>query len=189
MNQVNISRYGREEGVLKTHIIVESILVGMLGIHAATLVQRFPPTAADRKQAAIAANQRLRFTAGRGLNSRGGRLDREGRPTAKRVVGFLLRDETLGEDIAYWQEIARQLPPDSSVELIGYCERSNCEGRVQPSALTAAAFRIMAYGEVVDSQAVLNADGDGKFVVAGQAGSVWRQLDTTPAAVAKELRR
>jgi len=171
---------------LKPHILVEGVLVGMLSAHAWSLHARLPISAEMRERSAIEANRRLRFQDGRGVDINGVRVEGVREPGTRRVVGFLLRAASLEEDLRFWSEVARVLPRTSGVRLVSYCDGPDCVARarrVRPDA-----FPVIAYGEVVDSQAVLNADAGGSFVISNsEVAAAWRNGALKPEDIARRV--
>ena len=141
------------------------------------------------ERSAIDLNQRLRLLDGRGVGVQGDHIDLGPHAKGEKLVAFLLRQETLLEDLKFWREVGRRLAPFSRVRLLAYCDGTAC-ARTVTAHLVDGDFRVIAYGEVVGSQAVFNADLQGRFVIAREpAGVPWREPGIRPADVAEGLRR
>src|SRR5436190_1045630 len=73
-----------------------------------------------RSTASKAENDRLRFGAGRGIDAFGMRVGMAAGTAGERIVGFVLREESLETDARTWSTVASLLPVGSKVRLCGY---------------------------------------------------------------------
>jgi hypothetical protein len=173
---------------MKAHLVIESVLIAILGIHGWFLLDKMPPTREAVERSATEANQRLRLLDGRGIGVQGDPIDLGPHLEGQRVVAFLLRHGTLSEDLNFWREVGRLLPPSSRVRLLAYCDGAACVQSVT-AQIKEGDFPILAYGETVAAQAVFNADLQGNFVIAREPGGTsWRHSGIQPVDIAKGLR-
>jgi len=168
-------------------ILIESVLIGVFAVHAWSLLGKTPLSMKGRARLLSETNLALKFTGGKGLGIHGERIDVSVGPAPKRVAAFLLRSTSLHDDVGFWMEVAKLLPARSIVRLVAYCDGDACVQALRKSPETST-FPIIAYGEVVDSEAVLNADLQGAFVASDHAGSIsWRTRGQTPETIVREL--
>ena len=106
-------------------------------------------------------------------------------------IAFLLRDETLSEDLAFWYNVSRSLLGAKAYELVGFCDGDACSKRAAQDS-RARAFRIIQYGEVVSAQALANADVKDSCILSPTSRSResnlrWRNTNATPASIMEEV--
>lgn len=176
------------EVAMKGQVFIEIVLIGMLGLYAWLLLGRMQEFRFDPRQEAIEASGQLLFTNATGIDIGGNRVDPAQIPNTNRCMAFLLRNTSLRADLNFWDNVASLLPKGSGVRLIGYCDGSACVEGVK-NDLRLADFPVIAYGDVVDSQALLNADAAGNFLLTDihhQPRSIeWRGLG--PASVVRSV--
>jgi hypothetical protein len=156
--------------LVKYRIAVQSTLTIMLAICARTLFLTMPISPQAVHDGLVQANQRLRFTRGIGVTIDNRLVDLTVASQKKRTVAFVLRNRSLAEDLAFWRDMAELLRPVPSLRLVGYCDSAACVSSAR-AVVDGGRLDILAYGEVVDTQAVLNADAHGDFIVGSAATS------------------
>lgn len=175
---------------MKREIVIEILLIGVLGIYGWLLADRVVAVRADPVQMAADANSRLPFTDGIGIDSLGQRIDPARFSGINRVVVFLLRSGSLDLDLKFWNSVGSLLPNGSGVELIGYCDGNACIEALEKNPLSME-FPVITYGEALDSQALLNADLEGNFLLAEKGKYArtigWRGSGRTADDVARSI--
>lgn len=170
-------------------MIVEIVLVLLLGGYGWTLSRDI---VRDERRAAARIESNMLLEIGRytGVDVSGRLLTPAATPEVDRVVTFLLRADSLGDDLATWREVANRVSDHRGVRLIGFCDGSQCAHYVRTAAQPLG-FTIMMYGEVVDLQAVLNADALAQCLVQKASsepfGVVWRQEGLTPEQISRRI--
>jgi hypothetical protein len=170
-------------------IIVEIVLLLLLGGYGWTLGREI--VREERRVAArIESNMLLGIGRYTGVDVTGRLLTPAASPGVDRVVTFLLRADRLGDDLAIWREVAHRVSDRRGVRIIGFCDDSQC-ARYVGAVAQPLGFTVMMYGEVVDSQAVLNADALAQCLVqkAGSEpfGVVWRGAGLTPGQISQRI--
>ena len=87
-----------------------------------------------------------------------------------RVTAFVLRGQTLSDDLTVWVQVENALPRQSGIQLVAYCDGRDCltsmsAGRARPP------FPVVGYAALIDAQAILNADFRGACLVKELANS------------------
>lgn len=168
-----------------TVIIIKAVLIGILGLHCWQLIDKMH-SPADHVRVVAEANTRLMFRHGIGVDVHGEQMDPRRIAGTRRTLAFLLRDASLSADAEYWRQVADLLPKTAGIRLVGYCDGSACADRMRSAALLPG-VPVVAFGEAIDTQAVLNADLTGNALLKGnlaRSRSIpWRDQGTTPAQV------
>ena len=149
---------------MQRQICIQLIFIVALSVYGWVIVQRTPHSALEHKHDVIESNKRLLFVDGAGIDVRGELVNSKATSETKRVVAFLLRESTATQDVEFWRDVERMLPKNSGVRLVAYCDGSACAKIVRELSLSSS-FPVILYGELIDSQAVLNADTEGAFVL------------------------
>lgn len=123
-----------------------------------------PPTAADLERKASNSNLRLRPLDARGIGVHGERIDPSAVPAITRIGAFVIRHASVAADVQFWREAANLLPAESTIQLVAYCDGEDCARTIRDE-FDLPEFPVIAFGEVVASQAVMNADLAGAFVI------------------------
>ena len=93
-------------------------------------------------------------------------------------------------DLAIWHEVALHLANHRGVRLVASCDGSRCAADVAAFA-DSLEFPVLVYGEVIDAQAVLNADFLGQCLVqktdTEAFGAKWRDAGLTPAQISQRI--
>jgi hypothetical protein len=152
---------------VKLETIAAAVLVGALAAGTLPLMKAFRGLRSQIRQEHISADitrQNLIVRSIRGVDV-SGRPRFELQPAkAKRFVLFGLRSATVSEELRIWDSLASHLVNEPNVYLIAYCDGVACASavsRTHPSSTLA----VLAYGEPITVQAVLNADAKGQFLV------------------------
>jgi hypothetical protein len=96
-------------------------------------------------------------------------IDIYGKKTADRTgsgireVVFLLRNSSLTNDLEFWNSVHSQIAQHHNLELIGYCDSSQCGDDVKRAG--APPFSVIAGGNARDIQSVVNADVNGQAYI------------------------
>lgn len=171
---------------LKGQVIVEIVLVAVLAAYGRQLVNRMPASPWSEIQQAVSTNERLLYTAAPGIDVRGQTVDLARGTSANRIAAFVLRTSNLAQDLGTWREVAGALPKESGIALVGYCDGSACAERVRINA-NPLPFPVIAYGEVVDLQAMLNADAAGALLFCENPGAEKRAAEKHMARVSRRI--
>lgn len=121
-------------------------------------------------QKRVERNNDLVFASGAGIDIFGNEIEpflvnnRDG--TEAFAVAFLLRHDSLDNDLKFWNEAASLLSELDTVRLTAYCDDARCVEAVRKNP-DMARFTILEYGAVVDMQAVFNSDANGEFCLRG----------------------
>jgi len=173
---------------LKGNLFVEMVLIGVLGVYGWVVAVRVSrlQAAASIERTILDRNETLVFRGASGIDVWGVPII-VGQPAGTpRLVAFLLRTTSLTGDLAFWREVAQRLPDGCGVHLVGYCDGASCREAVR-RVEQLGQLRIIAYGETIGSQAVLNADAQGKFLLKDQdtkARTVpWRGAGLNPGGI------
>ena len=174
-------------------VLAEVVLTAVLGGYGWFLVQGMPNPRVDLVQSVMDANTRLLLSDAAGIDVGGQFVSPTQLPGAKRVVAFLIRSGSVSADLEFWRGVARELPSDSGVRVVGYCDGHDCLAAVGTQRRPLVEFPVIAYGQVVDTQAVLNADVLGSFILKDNAKESrprslpWRGPNTRPVIVARQV--
>jgi len=80
----------------------------------------------------------------------------------KSVAAFLLRYDSLDADLQFWNEVSNHLSGIDNIRLTAYCENDRCVEAVRKKT-DMVDFTVLEYGEILDMQAVIEADAVGEF--------------------------
>ncbi len=105
-------------------------------------------------------------------------------------VAFLLRTNSLAQDLDFWNRVARQLQNHKQIHLVGYCDDERCADRVRQ--MQTPMFPVISHSDPIDIQAVLNADAEGKAIrkrppPIALSNIAWRGLNDTAEHTAQDL--
>lgn len=111
---------------------------------------------------------------------------------AKRNIVFLLRNESLQNDLNYWSHVKTLLDSNKEIGLVGYCDSQLCAESMRKGP--SLAFPVLAFGEAASIQAVANADANGEAILKkvgtpSQSKISWRGAENYPQRVAQEAIR
>jgi hypothetical protein len=111
-------------------------------------------------------------------------------PRIKTTVVFMLRGASLRADVAFWRGVRSRLSNDAGVRLVGYCDGDACANLVRGAAQSTG-FPVIAFGEIVNSESLINADTQGKCILLREEWRepkhvVWRAAGNTPQSVVTE---
>ena len=142
---------------------------------------------------AIENYNRLVFSDGAGIDVMGNKIDSvftsESDETERFVAAFLLRYNSLNDDLKFWNEVRSHLSEfDIDVRLTAYCENDRCIETVRKNP-DMAHFSVLEYGGIVDMQAIVSTDAAGGFWLRGNRfrRTKWRDETMTPYEVAKRI--
>lgn len=171
------------------------LLIAILGFYgcrlaneAWTLHQR-----GQMLQAVVDQNRKLVFGLEAGIDVSGTPVHVQTLNSTKRTIVFLLHGASIKADLKFWRSMEAALPVDSALRLVGYCNNDTCAEAVRREA-PVADFPVIAYGEIVSSQALVNADGDGNAILRNASHLetryvAWRVPGKSPEDVAREVIR
>jgi hypothetical protein len=135
----------------------------------------------------------LFFSEGAGIDVMGNKIEsiavnmRDG--TSKGIAAFLLRNDTIDDDIMFWNEVYDNLSAISMTRLIGYCENDKCIEFIKKNP-DKVHFTVLEYGGVVDMQAVIRADVKDEFWLNEQKSQKtikWRNGMASPIEIVKDV--
>ena len=142
---------------------------------------------------AIEGYNRLMFSDGAGIDIMGNKIDSiftdKADETERLIAAFLLRHDSLDDDLKFWNEVGGHLSElDIVVRLTAYCENNRCVEAVKKNP-GKAHFTVLEYGGVLDMQAVIGADAAGEFRLRGnRPGRIeWRDETATPFDIAMSM--
>jgi hypothetical protein len=143
------------------------------------------------EQAMRASNHRITFQSESGIDLRGNLIHPLPPTQADRSIIFLLRGTTLKADLDFWIRVKSLLPKESAVRLIGYCDGLICASTIRRSNQPPD-FPIIEYGEIIGSQALINADGLGYSILRREQWLQpklikWRAPESTPQETIREV--
>ena len=100
---------------------------------------------------------------------------------------FLIRGASLKADTDFWRSAAKIAAQFPNLRLVGYCDGQECAERLRSEKQTLP-FPVIAFGELLGTQALFEADGDGEAVVHSERWFVpknveWRSTASTPGSV------
>jgi len=109
---------------------------------------------------------------------------------AQRTIVFLLHGDKIGSDLAFWHRVKLLVPSDAGLRLVGYCDGIVCADAVRHEA-NRSDFPVIAYGEVISSQALINADAKGNSILRSEQwlhskNIKWHTPMSTPSIVVQE---
>ena len=141
-----------------------------------------------------ARNNTLVFRTAAGIDIHGNHIvDSAKASGVKRTVGFLIRTSHVRRDVEFISRVQQLLASRPEIRVVAFCDGIACShsGLVGDGAL---GFPIIAYGEVVSTEAVVNADALGLCVMRDSTRgdsrrTSWRSEKDSPATVVQELER
>jgi len=144
----------------------------------------------QRELTAQALNQRLVFQSALGIDVFGKLVYPLPPPEVDRTIVFLLRGKSIVSDLQFWHQVEGIVPTSSHIRLIGYCDSDDCINDIKAHR-EAFNFPVIAYGELVASQALINADEDGSSVLLREQWLIphflkWRTTDRRPLDIVRE---
>ena len=104
-----------------------------------------------------------------------------------RGLVFLIRGTSLKADLDFWRSAAKVAETSPTLRLVGYCDGQECAERLANDKQTLP-FPVIASGELLGTQALFEADSDGKAVVHSERWFMpksveWRSKASTPRSV------
>jgi hypothetical protein len=138
------------------------VLIIILGFYGWLLAKQTRALSEQTKtaQAIADANQTLGFLSESGIDVSGRLVSPFWPPGTKHTLVFMLRGTTVRADLDFWRNVATLLPKDAGIRLVGYCDGDDCANFVRSDARLPD-FPVIAYGEILSSQALVNADAQG----------------------------
>ncbi len=113
------------------------------------------------------ADPQFVFQTENGIDVTGSRVSPIPPPNIVRTVIFVLRAKSLSDDVNVWNGIYSRLPQHSGVRLVAYCDTDQCISQLQRRQQVP--YTVIAYGEIVSAQAILQADINGDYLVRSEA--------------------
>ena len=174
---------------------LKAVSTAVLALCAVSLQNQFyaASRAVDSERRLSVRSERLALQSLAGVDV-GGRLT-EAVPSGdvRRIVACAFRDATAEADLGKWLQLARDLSDVPSVRIVGFCEGPACVSAAGRASLPAN-MTVLASGESVASQAVLNADATGACYLTTEKLKLvrrvrWRDGTISPATVSSEIRR
>jgi hypothetical protein len=109
-------------------------------------------------------------------------------PQEERAVVFLLRSQSLYSDLTFWKAVQKELT--GGVRLIAYCNDDECSNFLKEQS--EKSFPVIAFGEVLGTQALMQADEDGECFVRSEYWLVakpikWRGTGASPETISESL--
>jgi hypothetical protein len=180
---------------MNRELLIEGVLIAVLAGYGGLLVTQVGAARLDAVRSTADANQRLLFADATGIDVLGERIHPARSPGRRGVVAFVLRSRSLGADLAFWREVAdlaSNVSSETRLEFVGYCDGAACADALK-NRQHLGRLTVIAYGEAIDSQAVLNADEQGDFVVKDRDQPPrrvwWRDRGLRAADIARDLVR
>jgi hypothetical protein len=179
---------------MKNRLIWKILLICILGVAGWYLFDTLQYVESNSPELKMIRDYKnLVFISGAGIDVMGNNIDAmdvSGNVGVnKGASAFLLRSGTVNADMKFWNEVSNNLPASNEIRLIGYCEDSKCIEFIKNN-LDKVNFTILEYGEVVDMQAVISADGADEFwlVEFGNREKVkWHDGSVSPLTIARRL--
>jgi hypothetical protein len=108
------------------------------------------------------------------------------------MIAFLLRGASIQEDLALWHQVFLLLPKDQA-RMVGYCDGDECVAAARRMQ-SPSGFSILAYGEMISAQSVVNADAKGFSIFSDNRHSgpklvAWRNAEDTPQSFVQKVLR
>jgi len=181
---------------MKKRIVWEILFICFLGFSAwylFGLLEHAKSNNHDLKR--IDRNNNLMFMSGAGIGIMGNKvgsilLNSQGESEVF-VAAFLLRYDSLSDDLTFWNEVGGDLTELDTVRLTAYCENARCIETLKENP-DVAHFTILEYGAVTDMQAVINVDAGGEFWLRGNKRLIkikWRDGTLTPVDIVNSIRQ
>jgi len=169
------------------------LLVIILGVYACSLGKDIMTLKRLREKEAIMAhsNTDLLYDQPSGIDVFGKHLVASSFGTKRNVV-FLLRNDSLHDDLNFWRHVAALLDTHKEIGLVAYCDGERCVDSIRK--MQTLAFPVMAFGEATAIQALVNADSDGNAIVKDvgtqkELKVSWRAAGYSPQMIAQEVVR
>ena len=107
-----------------------------------------------------------------------------------RKIVFLLRGSSLATDLGFWNSVNSQIAQHHDLELIGYCDSSQCVDDVKRAG--SPPFPVIAGGNARDIQSMVNADANGQAYILEQGRPSfnkieWRVSGNTAQKIVEEV--
>lgn len=93
-----------------------------------------------------------------------GRIEADSYAESNGTVFFLIRGARAKDDITFWHAIELLLPVDARIGLLGFCDGEACANALRECHTCLFDFPVIEYGEIVSSQAVVDADNEGEAI-------------------------
>ena len=177
---------------MKKRIVLEMALICIFGFTGWYLFGVMKQTESDNPELKeIESNNSLVFSYGTGIDVTGNKIDsyitNSMDDVVINIVAFFLRYDSLDADLMFWNEVGSYLAELDTVKLIAYCESVLCIEAVKRNP-DIAHFTVLEYGNVIDMQAIVNADMAGEFWLRGTKRVKWRDGAKTPFDVSQNIR-
>ena len=177
---------------MKFIILIElmvSVTVGcyahLLGIRAANIRHQIAVA-----ESTIDAGEKQGFTVPAGMDTSGHFVAPMLHDDKSSSVVFVVRASNASTDLAFWStvELLIRRNPGRRIKLFGYCDGMSCVDYIR-SLTSPPTFPVLAYSDVGNFQAILNADAQGTFLLKGskQEQIQWRTASQTPTAIAERI--
>lgn len=171
--------------ILAEALLAACLLLWGVRLWRATGIFNAEATAAQAAEV-VSPHGALRTVAG--INIWGKPVYLEPPAGTKRFVVFMLHGATISTDVAFWRSVAERLHGRRGIRLAGYCDGSACAEAAR-RLKAPAGFPILAFGEVIGSQALLSVDSEGDFFLLDGRSYIlaedrWRGPGVTPKSVA-----
>ena len=139
---------------------------------------------------AVVTNKSLAFQFESGIDIQGKAVVPWPPAEAQRTIVFLLHGRSIARDIAFWKSVKALRANETVLRLVGYCDDSQCVEYLQTSAKDLD-FPVIAYGELISGQALVNSDFQGYSLVRSEGWLLprqvsWRKPSDTPSNVIRE---
>jgi hypothetical protein len=175
---------------MKKQILVEVILIAVLEVYAGLLTRQTKASLlrVDAAHSVVSANEKIAvLDSVTGIDVLGNVVFPVPPHDARYFAAFVLRDASIRDDLNFWRGVAGSLSKRSGVRLVAYCDGTACAQTIRNSPQSTD-FPVIVYGETVGSQALLNADARGNFLLLDRQRHMlgpiaWRTPGQTPQTV------
>ena len=179
--------------LLANNTVQAVLLIIALGFYGWSLAKDLTTLKLGPENEAIAARENLGIVYAQpsGVSVYGKQIIRSSLGTKKSLV-FLLRSESLQNDLSYWGRVGMLLDSHKEIGLAGYCDSQQCAESIRK--MQPLAFPVLEFGEATSIQAVVNADAGGNAILKDvgtylQSNILWRAAESSPQEAAQEAIR
>lgn len=171
-------------------VFVQIVLIAVLVACAMSLGKQLEATrsriAIERSRAVI--GERVTLTSIAGIDVHG--IITETLPKgAHRIVVAGFRGSTVEQDMSLWTAVAALLADAPDIYIVAYCDDARCADAARKLPYSPR-FKVIRYGEVSNTQALLSVDGRGECLLVGPKMSTLRRIAwRTPPKVAEDIAR